>query len=471
VRAAAQDLSNFRPVSNDEVELIEVGYTLASHGVLGSPMYAGFFNAETHHLWTLPVQHALDAAVFSVLGVGVLQARWLSVVAAVVTLWCAGWFALRWYGLAAAILAETLLVFWRSNLTAGATGLPLLDVSRVARYDVLALAFGWLAMLTVQHRYHVAAGVCGGLAALSQFFGIAALPVLLVGGSHLRWRLLAAACVIAPWLAYLAAYREDLAGQWSVYGQRGDFLRPTFYVQNVLNEPNRYVEALTPLIPTNVVLIVGVVASTVWLVLRGRNPLLLAYLFSAVALLAVADSTKTPLYAILLVPPMCVALPAAWSALRGRLRLWWWLATLLLLVPIMNDGLAAYAVDRAEAAQVTPYADVGQRIENALPPDGVVLGPERWWWPMHERPYISLRSLWFQWTSRNGQMSFADLAATWQPTGLIVSNNVRDDVRAFPATLQDQFWTFVDRCTELAQTIDDPTYFQIDVYRVLPACR
>jgi hypothetical protein len=158
-------------------------------------------------------------------------------------------------------------------------------------------------------------------------------------------------------------------------------------------------------------------------------------------------------------------------ALRGRLRLWWWLATLVLLVPTINDGSSAYAIDRAEAAQVTPYAEVGQRIRDALPSDGVVLGPERWWWAVHERPYISLRSLWFQWASGNGQRSFADLAAARQPTSLIVNNNVRDDVRAFPTTLQDQFWTFVDQCTELAQTIDDPTYFQIDVYRVLPACR
>ncbi|MBV9131455.1 MAG: hypothetical protein JO318_02090, partial [Chloroflexi bacterium] len=90
VRAAARDLSNFRPVSNDEVELIEVSYTLATQAKLASPMFAGFFDAEDHHLWTLPVQHVLDAIAFKAFGAGVLQARWVSVVAALVTLWCAG---------------------------------------------------------------------------------------------------------------------------------------------------------------------------------------------------------------------------------------------------------------------------------------------------------------------------------------------------------------------------------------------
>jgi hypothetical protein len=37
--------------------------------------------------------------------------------------------------------------------------------------------------------------------------------------------------------------------------------------------------------------------------------------------------------------------------------------------------------------------------------------------------------------------------------------------------LQDQFWTFIDRCTERVQTIDDPTYFDVEIYRVTAGCR
>ena len=103
---AARDLGNFRPVSNDEVKLIEVGYELATHGVLGSDMYAGFFGADDHHLWTLPVQHILDPATFRVFGAGIAQARSLSVIAGLAVLWSVGWLVLRWYGLAAALICE-----------------------------------------------------------------------------------------------------------------------------------------------------------------------------------------------------------------------------------------------------------------------------------------------------------------------------------------------------------------------------
>ena len=477
-RAAIVDLSNFRPVSNDEGELMEVSYTLAHQGVLGSPMYAGFFGADTHHLWTLPVQHAVDAATFTIFGAGIAQARWVSVAAALATLWCVGWLALRWYGLPAAVLAEVLLTLWRSNLTHGATGLPLLDVARVARYDVLAVAFGCMALLALAYgasRWRgVAAGASASLAALSQFFGAAALAVVLLAGCHRRgWVFLGAGITAFPWLLYAAAYREDLAGQFSVYGARGAFLSSRFYLENVVAEPSRYAGVLDQ---TSTWLLLAVGPAIVWMVWRcigpskGGDRLLGLSLLCSFALLSVVDATKTPLYAILLVPGVCLMLAASWSALLDvfwRFRVWWLIGSLVLLAPVVSDGLQAYRLDRAESKQVSAYAQVGQRIEAALVGDGVVLGPERWWWAVHDRQYISLRSLWFQWTSLDGSTSFNDLVGRWQPRSLIVNNNVRDDIRAFPSELQEQFWTFVAQCSRMVEEIDDPTYFDIRVYEVI----
>jgi hypothetical protein len=472
-RAATIDLSNFRPVSNDEGELIEVSYTLANQGVFGSPMYAGFFGADSHHLWTLPVQHAVDAVTFKVFGSGVAQARWVSVVAALVTLWCVGWLGLRWYGLTAAVLSEVLVTMWRSNLTQGVTGLPLLDVARVARYDVLAVAFGWLALLALARQsgrsHALAAGASASLAALSQFFGAAALPVVLLAGRNRTWLALGAVVVGLPWLLYAAAYRQDLAGQFSVYGARGQFLNPSFYVENLLAEPSRYLGVLDQ---PSTWLLLGLVPALVWLVWRCTQParrgdrLLLLSLLCAFVLLSLLDATKTPLYAIVLFPGICLLLAASWSALLDRLRLLWLLASMVILAPVLSDGLQAYRLDRAQSAQVSAYLQVGQQIDTALAQEGVVLGPERWWWAEHQRPYISLRSLWFQWTSRNGSTSFNDLVAAWQPRSLIVNNNVRDDIRAFPSELQTQFWTFVDQCSRMVKDIDDPTYLDIRIYEV-----
>jgi hypothetical protein len=486
--------------------LIEVGYTLANSGVLGSPMYAGFYDADDHHLWTLPVQHVLDAAAFKVIGAGIAQARWVSLTAGIVTLWVVGWLALRWYGLAAALLAEVLLVFWRSDLTVGPSGLPLLDVARVARYDVLAVAFAWLAIAALElSRWRRdgrallwTSGFSAGLAALAQFFGVFALPVVLLGSlltnrgktSRLAWPLAGAAIAVAPWLAFVAWHQADLQGQMSVYGQRGDFLRPAFYAQNLVTESTRYAQVIAQRMPADVVgtaslafqvsvwLFVALLPAVAWLVWRSlREPasgdsLLLLSLASGGVLLLVLDQTKTPLYAIVLVPGICLLIAAAWT----RLLRWSWrsrgvgliasLATTALLVAIVSDGLRAYSVDRFEAGLVTPYAEMGRQIDTALPADASVLGPERWWWALRAHPYISLRSLWFQWLSHDGATPFAELAEAHRPRAIVVNNNVRDDIHSFPAALQDQFWSFVSHCTRQVSSIDDPTYFDVQVYVV-----
>jgi 4-amino-4-deoxy-L-arabinose transferase-like glycosyltransferase len=429
-------------------------------------MYAGFYGAEQHHLWTLPVQHLLDATAFKLFGAGIAQARWVSVVAAVSVLVSVGWFALRWYGLPAALLAEMLLVFWRSNLTLGATGLPLLDVARVARYDVLAVAFGCLTLFALSSKAptgSVAAGVSAGLAALSQFFGVAALPVALLASRNRLWTATAAGVTAAPWLAFLALNHADLAGQFSVYGARGAFLRPGFYAENILAEPTRFAGVLQQ---PGGWLLLGLLPALVWLVRQrnGGSMLLALNLASCFFFLTVVDQTKTPLYAILLVPSICLLLAASWSALPRNVL--WLVATAVLTGAIVYDGLGAYTVDRAESQQVTAYQAVGDRIEGALPMDGVVLGPERFWWAAHDHSYISLRSLWFQWASAGGAVPFAQLAARWQPRSIIVNNNVRDDIRAFPPELATEFWTYVGACAQPRAEFDDPTYFDIQIYLI-----
>src|SRR3981189_2479125 len=80
-RIAAFNLGNYRPVSNDEMELMAVAYKLATQGVLGSDLYAGFYNADQHFMITLPLEHVFNAASFKIFGAGVAQMRWVSVVA------------------------------------------------------------------------------------------------------------------------------------------------------------------------------------------------------------------------------------------------------------------------------------------------------------------------------------------------------------------------------------------------------
>lgn len=492
---AAHNLANFRPVSNDEVELMAVGYKLATQGILGSDMYAGFFGGDQHHFETLPLQHILDAVSFRVFGAGVVQARGVSLLAGVSIVWTAGWLAYRWHGLGAALLCELLLVAWPSNLTAASNGLPLLGVSRAARYDVLAVATIWLAIVlvdaTLRQRsvaWAVAAGVCCGLATLSHFFGSFVLVLILAVWvwSRSRVGLVAAwlagvALVIAPYAVFAAWYSADVSGQLSVFGNRGDFLRPGFYVDNALSEWTRYAH----LVPTSVstwllaVSVIPAVLSLAWRSATGDRLLLLS-VATFTAALTLLDQTKVPLYSVLLWPSICLAVAAGVSALlgwarRSQLPVWLRLSpglmALLVLPGVGLEGVAAYCADWVEASQVTPYLAVAEQIEAAVPPGSRLLGPERWWWPLHDHHYVSLRSVWFQWSAAavaaRHEPEFVDWMTRGQPDSVIVNVNARADIHAFPDALQQQFWQFIERCTSLVADLDDPTYFDTQVYEVL----
>jgi hypothetical protein len=228
---AARDLGNFRPVSSDEGEIMAVSYKLATEGVLGSDPQAGFFHAEAHHFLTLPVQHVLQALSFEVFGVGVAQARGVALAGALSLIWVLGWLAWRWYGLRAAVLGELLLVGWASNLVPGFPGLPLLTVARTARYDVTAVAFLWVSLGLLEATLRrptrlgaLATGVSAGLAALTQFFGVFALPLVALawlGQAGRRawahptayWMLVGAGLPLLAYAMYTLHSFADLVGQ------------------------------------------------------------------------------------------------------------------------------------------------------------------------------------------------------------------------------------------------------------------
>ncbi|HEX8969799.1 MAG TPA: hypothetical protein VF937_18090 [Chloroflexota bacterium] len=516
-RLAAHNLANYRPLSNDEGELMAVGYKLSTQGVLGSDMYAGFFGGDQHHFETLPLQHFLEATSFRVLGPGVEQARLVSLLAAVTLIWVVGWLAFRWYGLGTAVVGELLLVAWRSNLTAASDGLPLLGVARTARYDVLGVAMAWLAIAALDLTLRrptpwrgALTGVFAGLAALSQFFGAFTLPVVIVmwvGSRRHTWRGATLvgigagfAVVVVPFVLYALTNASDLVGQLAVYGDRGAFLRPGFLLENITTEPARYTQFLTqwppvldisgsdlsvaPLSPW--VLVIGIWPALVSIIWRRRSRgdrLLLASLVCFGGLLLLLDQTKTPLYAILLLPTVCLCLAAAavrvvtWSLdgfRRAGLRLAVCGLAGVVGVCLALESVHAFQVDWMQASSVTPYLPLGEVIDSAITPGSPVLGPERWWWALHQHPYVSLRSIWFQWAAlaaRGQAPQFRDWVSRTHPDSVVVNINVRDDVRAFPAALQEQFWGFLDRCTTLTADIANPNYFETEVYAVNDDCR
>jgi 4-amino-4-deoxy-L-arabinose transferase-like glycosyltransferase len=517
---AAANLPNYFPVSADDGWIMSASYKLSNEGIFGSDLYSGFFNAEKHYFIALPVYHFLQAAALKLFGFGIAQARLPNLASAILLIAVTTILAYRHYSRPTALLTAALLILWRSNLTATEPRVPLLAYAQSGRYDLTAAALVWTAVLLLDELLRrprpltaLILGITAGLAALTQFFGsfillpVAAALMLKWGKQLLKQRityLFAAGFLLVtlPYAIYTLAHFDDFTGQSVLKQGRTQFLEPSFYIENILDEPRRLGhlflgqrDALlgrdVPLRPFGPWLLsLTLMAAVLYLLkmtLSGKIKSLPLPWFSALSFalaLTLFDQTKAPVYAILLLPGLCLALAAFSTAVIQRLRqmnrplptrLAAIAPVLILLAVLLLEGANSHRRQLSQAQEVSPYLAVTARIENALSPGAVLLGSERWWPGLKDYPYLSPNGLWARWKldDEDGRSpQFVEQVQATAADFIIVNNNVRGDLGQHSEQLQSQFWDYLAQCTTLAADWTDVSYGRIEIYQLsdIPNC-
>ncbi len=513
---AGRNLANYYPVRADEAWIMSASYKLATQGVFGTDMFAGFYGAERHYFIALPGLHLLQAALFRLAGAGLFQARLPALFSGLLLIWLVGGLARRWYGDGVGLAASGLLLFWRSHLAASDPRLPLLAVSQNGRYDALALV--WLAIFLLDELWRrpgrltaVALGLALAAATLTQFFGL--FTIFLAAAAWWRpkenrvqpsrlavWTVTAFLLPVGLYGLYAAAHWPDFVGQASLKGARLQFGSPAFYLDNLLREPERWRWPGQPMLWSSPgrwqprgdwLLILGGLPALLggWLAIArppGRAAGWLAWgslaLFSAG--LALFDQTKAPLYAVLLLPGLCLGYALVgvrgwrWLVKSGRpwpARLAAGLLALVIVAVLMIESVRSYRWDYQAAAAATPYLEVGRQIAAFVPPGKALLGAERWWWALREYPYLALNNLWAQWEAaeedRPGSVAFAGQVAASGAEFIVVNDNVRGDIAGHSAALQAQFYDFLSDCSVLLADWTDESYGRIEIYQVRQPCQ
>jgi hypothetical protein len=233
-------------------------------------MLTGFHNMHQHYLQFMPLFSILQGLMTQLLGVGLFQVRFLPVCLG--TLGLALVFSIArmmgrgegrvWAGPTAALL----LCLWQwmpegSHINL-ASGVPWLDLSRLARYDLLAAVCGlgalWCfgrARQTQKYLWDWACGGCIGLSGLSHIYGLFWLPMLgvalLLNSATRRhaWAIglrigAMVGVLLLPWAIFVFGHLNDAIAQARVNATRFEIFNPWFYLNNMLNERRRYLYGL-----------------------------------------------------------------------------------------------------------------------------------------------------------------------------------------------------------------------------------
>ncbi len=413
-------LSVFPPVGEDEPWIAAASYKLAKDGVYGSDLFKGHYGMEQHVYEHMPVYSLLQAGVFKLFGVGVVQMRLLSVafgLALILAVWAAG---CQIAGAHAGALAAVFMIGLRLADGGDATGILLLDRARIGRYDIAVPVFGLLALVafnraerTRARPWYAVAGALAGVSSLSHLYGLFWMPVFVVvmaarqGRRSVRdgglWIMTAGfAAPWAPWVAFVASGWSDYLAQMRQQSDRFDLLNPSFYLTNVIHEIDRYrfvhlfdsSDNLRLVRPGFWTASLGIpaAAAVMWSqAKRQRHDPLFALVVASVVqvlLFTVLVSSKSSNYVIALWP--LAVLSIVWFGL------WLWnrwpstrvrsgLAVLLSL--IFMEGSSRVVHSRTVARQTTPYDWFEGQVAACIPAGSLVLGFQHYWLGLRQFSY------------------------------------------------------------------------------------
>jgi 4-amino-4-deoxy-L-arabinose transferase-like glycosyltransferase len=504
------NIGNDPIVGGDEGWIMSASATLAETGVFGSDLFAGFYGADEHYFFNLPLHHLILGGVFEIAGVSVSAARLVSAGFGLITLVLT--YALgRRIGISVALAGAALLVLLRLNLSPF-SGLTLTDLGATVRYDLIAVPYGLAAALSVvaiarARRPYLSAAGAGlllGLSALTQFIGalfIAPIVLFLLSEPALtRSRrlaltavlLLAMALPFLPYTAYILDNWDDFRGQARAVEQQTHFLSPSFYWEQLGDEPERYGTGTGLSSASNgigdlasrpsaklAVLLVAPFAilyacRRAW---RGSTPhrLLALMLVGLVVQLALFESTKRFVYAVCAVPFACIAIADLavvgwrWRSTNERFRVLPRLVIAGVAALFLIEGMAVAAQDVRDAGDAPDYAELTRRLEQALPAGASAVGDNRLWPALRDRDYRSLLLLFYHTNPSISHDRTTDVFGAMDRIGadyLLLSPLSREILSQLSPRDAADFARYLQERAELVETVDFPGYGPIEVYRL-----
>jgi 4-amino-4-deoxy-L-arabinose transferase-like glycosyltransferase len=400
------------PTDWGEMEIAATAHKLATRGIHGNDLFTGFYGSEDHYFVFMPLHPVLMAASFKLFGLGIVQARLVSVACGGLILWLTYCLGRRLEGPGTGLVAAAALCVARLAVEPVGSGIPVVDLARSMRFDILVpvwvlascLAFVRAERMGSAWGFFVT-GALVGLATLSHVWGAFILPLFV---ALLVWRegwagvrkhaalvIVGFALAVFPWIAFALRHADDFLGQMCRHDGRFDVLDPQWYLLNLRREHWRYARWVggafsQPLLwPRLGVWVVAAAAlwGNVTLVSRLRRDRRMGdvLLFAALPVLGLAMgllvSQKRYPYTLLVLPFLAlqvgIGVVSAWSRAEGSKALRALMAAVLLAV--VGEGGIGIGHALARAGATTSYATAVAAAASSVPAGARVLISQPYW--------------------------------------------------------------------------------------------
>lgn len=404
----------------DEPWILSPGYKLFTQGVYGSDLFAGFNGMESIYFEFMPLMSLLQGLGVLFFGVGVLQMRIIPVMLGAITLVLSFALARRIANTTTGVITMFLLLFWQWTMSGTrlfGSGIPLMDVARVARYDILVAPLGLSALLVWMHarrthawRYYFLCGLLAGFAGMAHLYGVFWIAALIITHTldHLRFErrsmFRATALIVGGagvvWLVWIGVALLNwnyFVGQTTQYGDRFNVFNAAFYLQNLALEGQRYnlgIRNVQSLARIGLWMLAGgVPLATVWVIAKAARDqyrkavwlLVPSILFPI--LFALLIRVKTFNYLVSIAP--LYALILAWC-LVTFFHTWHRARFAIVLILAVTSLESAWSIGNMQGFANRHGRSMKifyQTLREVTPATGRILGSPQYWLAMPQRDY------------------------------------------------------------------------------------
>lgn len=509
--ATLPHLSDYPMLDVGQMGIVVPAAKLATQGTYGHDLFTGYYRSELRNYAYMPLYPLSVALSFRLFGLGVWQARIVSVAAGLLTVALTALLGWRVFSPEVGVLAGVVLCVVPLGGGSASSAIPLLDFARLIRFDLLVpvfvLASSWAFLrglessatdgsLAARSWRFAVAGLLAALATLTHAYGAFLLPVLLAVMVW-RWGWVTATrpepyavltgwlAGLMPWVLYVAQDVPAYVGQMAErHAGRFDIWSARFYGTNLLHEYRRYApwyggfpEGLLRFRPGFWLVLAGVVGGTVVLWRRAQAGGRMADRFLAVALpfialqMALLINQKRYVY-LSIELPFIALLVAVWVVAlrqsvpeRGR-RVAGAVVNVLVVGGVLQGAWGVVAEHRTMSA-TTPYADVTGAIAAVLRPGSRLLLSETFWLGLAQHQARSVDLVYLE--SRRTPID--SVLARLDPDDVIFERfyvDPQSDPRGRGTPASEAWWRrFGDdvrlRCPQV-RAVDGGSYGVVDVY-------